>query len=236
MEAKTKPAKKYLLEFSKQDELSEHVKNLIKDEIKRRNFAKYNELVTSCNITECDRRLLYRSMGTKPETHGDTMEILSREAAKTKWLDFFEKSIKVDLKDRKLVVADEDYDINGCADGVIKIGDLLAALLIKPVPEETFKELSMGALRKDVIELMSYIWLLELQHGILIYENKNNDDFCVYHVTKYQPMIDAIKAKGKKIMSLRLHGMMVERPYKKREKECLVCEFNGKCWKEKGEK
>lgn len=224
------------LEFSKQDELSDMIKNLLKEEIKRRNSAKYIELITSCNITECDRRLLYRSSRVKPEKYEDAMEILSQETAKNKWLDFFDKSRKIKLKDRHLTVAEEEYDINGCVDGVIKIGDLLAALLIKSIPDKKFHEVSSGAVRKDVIELMSYIWLLELKNGILLYENRNNNDFCIYHVSKYQPIIDAIKQKGKKLLSMRMKGVIPERPYAKKEKECLVCEFYSKCWEEKGER
>ena len=75
--------------FVKQDEITNDIHALIKDEIKRRNFVKNNEVYSPVQITECPRRIIYRARGTKVDHNHSYRQEIIREYTKNKWIDFF---------------------------------------------------------------------------------------------------------------------------------------------------
>jgi hypothetical protein len=52
-----------------------------------------------------------------------------------------------------------------------------------------------GAFKKDVIEIMVYMWLTETKGGILLYENKDSNEYSIFYVDFYIPIINSIKKK-----------------------------------------
>jgi hypothetical protein len=214
--------------YSRKDEITEVLDAEIKNEIKRRKIPFYYGIFTPSRLTECDRRILYRANGEVIEENRLIEDFLlnrNEEYVKNKWIDFFSNSIKIKLLEKKLVVADCNYNIAGTLDCIIKKGNAEFVVLIKKQDGEPR--------RKDVIELMVYLWLAEKSHGVLIYDSNNSNKFILYHVKIFEPIIIAISNKCKKLIETKMKGELPDRPYKnEKNNECFECEFKLKCWQE----
>ena len=211
--------------YSEKDEITEVIENEIKNEIKRRNSAFSSGIFIPSRLTECDRRIFYRSIGTKIDDDRFVEDFLvekTEKYVKNKWIDFFSNTIKITLLEKNLVVTDCNYNITGMIDCIIKKGNTEFVVLIKKQDGEPK--------RKDVIELMTYLWLAEKPHGLLIYDS-NNSEFNIYRVKMFMPIIMAICKKCKKLIEIKIKGEVHNRQYKNSmSKECLKCEFKNKCW------
>lgn len=212
--------------YSKKDEVTEILDNEIKNEIKRRKMAFSSGIFIPSRLTECGRRILYRSCGENVDENRFIEDFLlnqNEKYLKNKWIDFFESSIKIKMIEKNLVVADCNYNITGTIDCIIKKGNTEFVVLIKKQDGEPR--------RKDIIELMSYLWLIEKPHGLLIYDSNNSDKFSLYHVKIFVPIITAISKKCRELIDNKIKGEVPDRPYKSKESpECLECEYNVKCW------
>jgi len=212
--------------YSKKDEITQVIENEIKNEIKRRNLAFSSGIFIPSRLTECDRRIFYHSIGTKIEDDRFVEDFLAEQTekyVKNKWIDFFSSSIKITLVEKNLVVTDCNYNITGTVDCIIKKGNTEFVVLIKNQDGEPK--------RKDIIELMTHLWLTEKPHGLLIYNPNNSHEFNVYRVKIFMPIIMAITKKCKKIIEIKMKGEMPNRQYKSdMSKECVQCEYKSKCW------
>jgi len=212
--------------YSKKDEVTEILDEEIKNEIKRRKIAFSSGIFIPSRLTECERRILYRSCGENVDENRFIEDFLlnqNEKYLKNKWIDFFESSIKIKMIEKNLVVSDCNYNITGTIDCIIKKGNTEFVVLIKKQDGEPR--------RKDIIELMSYLWLIEKPHGLLIYDSNNSDKFSLYHVKIFVPIIIAISKKCRKLIDNKIKGEVPDRPYKSKESpECLECEYNVKCW------
>jgi hypothetical protein len=131
------------------------------------------------------------------------------------------------------MVADCNFNIMGHVDAIINVSDINAVCQIKPVCEEDFiKVKDKGAFKKHVIETLVYMWLAELNDGILIYDNQNNNEYLVFHIEPYPAIIKSVKEKCFDLIKKRTIEQIPDRPYKEVSKECLECQFSKKCWKE----
>jgi len=226
-----------MLKFSKIDNKSELLDTLIKEEDARRASAPINSTFDPLTLTECPRRLLYRIVGV---SHSDLMSYLDRQhllAIKDKWLHIFEDCRKVQLMQEKVSVADAKYNITGQIDVIISFGSDIYATQIKSVCSDDFIKIKQkGAPKKDVVELVVYLWLLEEKDGLIIYNNNNNGDYIIFHIEPYQPIIKSIRSKCHELMRHKMEGSLPERPYKdSSSSECGLCEFVKMCWKQKRE-
>jgi hypothetical protein len=218
-------------EIAIKDNVTEIFSNIIIEENKRRNFDFSREVFNSCCLTECDRRILYKSRGEALEITLEFDKIDTQEAIKNKWNNFFSKSIKFSLLDKDVIVADCNYNLKGKIDGVLKIGNANFAVMIKALSEKDFVNAEKNAFRKDVIETMVNMWLLEINDGILIYENKNDNKLSLYHIIPFVQLIEACKKKCLSMLNFKMKGDLPNRPYKNNSsKECSICEFKTKCW------
>lgn len=220
--------------FSKKDILTGLMEKTIESEIKSRNFKFNNEVFYSCSITECERRIIYRANGVKSETAPSVMEAYSQQAVKNKWITFFSDSKKLKLIEKNLTVADCSVNLIGKVDGVLKLGDLLMIFMVHGLSSEEYNIIcERGARRKQIAEIMINMWLAEIPHGIIIYENKNNNEFCFYHVEPYEPIIESVRKKCLNMINFKMLGIIPTQPYKNKEsKECNMCEFVNTCWKQ----
>lgn len=219
-------------EIAVRDMATESFEKIIIEENKRRNFDFSREVFNTSCLTECDRRILYKSRGEILETLLDFSKIDAQEATKNKWNSFFSKSIKISLIDKDVVVADCNYNLKGKIDGVLKIGNANFAVMVKALSNNDFINAEKRAFRKDVIETMVNMWILEINDGIVIYENKDTNKFSLYHILPFVQLIEACKKKCLSMLNFKMKGEFPDRPYKNNDsKECLICEFKTKCWK-----
>jgi hypothetical protein len=145
--------------YSKKDDVTEIFNNEINNEIKRRKTLFFSGIFIPSRLTECGRRILYRSRGEKIDENRFREDFLinqNEKYLKNKWIDFFENSIKIKMLEKNLVVSDCNYNITGTIDCIIKKGNTEFVVLIKKQDGEP--------VRKDVIELMTYLWLIEKPH------------------------------------------------------------------------
>jgi len=212
--------------YSKKDEITDILDNEIDNEIKRRKLSFSSGIFKPNRLTECDRRLLYLANGENIEDSKFKESFLldrNEKYVKNKWIDFLENSIKIQVIEKNIVVSDCNYHITGSIDCIIKKGNTEFVVLIKNHDGELK--------RKDIIELMIYLWLVEKTHGILVYDSNSSDKYNLYHIKIFPPIIVAITNKCKKIIERKMKGEVIDRPYKNpKSSECLECEFNVKCW------
>lgn len=223
-------------EFINQDIVTDFVKNIINSKIKKRNLSFSREVFHPSNITECERRIMYRVYGEKPEIEESTLAILesiNKESDKNKWVSFFENCGKAKLIEKDFVSADCNYNLTGKIDAILQIKNLILVLAVKTLASSDFSNIEKnGALRKHVIEIMLNMWMAEIKDGILLYENGDTNEFCLYHVVPYDPILTACQKKCSKLLMFKMKGDLPDRQYKNNNsKECCICEFKSKCWK-----
>ena len=81
---------------------------------------------------------------------------------------------------------------------------------------------------------MLKMWLVEISHGIILYENRETNEICLYHVTPHPQLLESAKKKCQSLQLFKMQGVRPKRAYKNdKEKECLSCEFKITCWTQK---
>lgn len=226
------PYKNFEVPFVSDDELTEELKIIIKSEIKRRNLRFNNEVFYSRSITECERRLIYRANGERTDEVLPVMEECSQEAIKNKWISFFSDAKRVTLIAKDLDVVDNNFNLVGKVDGVLRIGNLFTILMVKGLPSNEYADvLQNGAKRKHLVEIIINMWLAEIHHGVLLYENKDNNNFHILHVEPYEAIIGAVSRKCTKMIDFKFNSKLPPRPYKNNNsKECIECGYRTACW------
>jgi len=221
-----------MLEFAKKDEQSKLLETLIEEDNDRRSASTISSTFDPRTLTECARRMLYRSYGFPHKSKLSYKDSQIEMAVKGKWLQIFNDCIQIRLAEKNVVVADSKYHIAGSINAVIDMNNTLFATQIKPVCEQDFNNIKQkGACKKDVVELMVYMWLLEIKDGLIVYDNNNNGDYEVYHIEPYIPIIKAIKLKCGNMVRNKMEESLPERSYKDSSSaECNSCEFINQCW------
>ncbi len=220
--------------FVKKDQVTTRLEQIIDGEICARSKESPKTTFSPDIITECPRKLIYGVMGNNKQNESTFyLKISSDIYTKKKWIEYFSKFKSIKLLESNLVAADCNYNMSGMIDAVISVDDVPFVVKIFPVSEERFLTIrSKGASKKDVIEVLIYMWLAELKHGLVIYENENTHKYEVFDVEPYKPIIIAVKNKCLMLSECKIKGEIPEKPYKtKTAKECRSCSFLNKCWR-----
>jgi hypothetical protein len=221
--------------FVKQDEISSLLDSIIKKENKDYRYEYPVSVFDPSHVTECPRRMIYRANGCMTENSISYPSIYNDLFAKKKWMEYFSKCKPIKIVDKNIVAADCHYNVSGNVDAILNMGDCLYVAKIQPVGQEDFSQINKkGAFKKHVVEVIVYIWLTELRDGLLLYENKNNNDYTIFHVKLYEPIIKSVTKKCLELMENKIQGIIPARPYKTKESnECMSCEFLKRCWEDK---
>ena len=219
--------------FIKQDDFSKSIDALIASENEKRSCDALSESFDSSRITECPRRLYYRSIGNVSQNKISYLEFKHQQFAKKKWLDVLGHSNKVKIVDANVEVADCNYNLTGKIDVILKCDSEIMLLNIYSLKAEDFEEVKeKGAYKKHAVEIIVNRWLVEKGESLLIYENRNNSDYIVFHIDLYNYIVEAIKKKCLMLLSHKFRGRTPSRSYKTNfSKECNNCEFSNECWK-----
>ncbi len=215
---------------------SELVKYIKKVEKKRRICPEILESFKPEHSTQCDRRILYRVLAYESDfkiPEEDNIE--KRNYYFNKWNGIFNSDENVQVLESDVLVSDMVYNVSGRIDMTLHFENhnIMSICMIRGVGDDTFKMiLENGPLKKDVITDMTYMWLAEIPNALMIYENFSQEQFEMFHVKPYNPIIQAVRDKYKGLMPYKLHGKLKDRPYENPEsKECMGCEFKNQCWK-----
>ncbi|MFA7219432.1 MAG: hypothetical protein WC119_02930 [Synergistaceae bacterium] len=219
-------------------------KSAINDEIKRGFYNFSNEVFNVRHLTECPRRIIYRANASEAEEITEEEKkskfLLDRniQFTKKKWVDLFERTKKIEILDKDVQAADCNYNIVGMADAIFKCNNLISVLKVDILkPEQYHRAKLTGGLRKQIIELMTVIWLVEVPNGILLCENQEDDEYFMSHIIPYSPILDGIRAKCNKLVEHKCLQRLPKRSYEDRDNsECVICEYKHTCWEKEGDK
>jgi CRISPR/Cas system-associated exonuclease Cas4 (RecB family) len=127
-------------------------------------------------------------------------------------------------------VFNEEYMFQGHVDGIFKLSKKFFVVDYKSMFSFQFKKLS-EPIQKHIIQIMIYIWLLDLESGFLLYENKDDQKIKMFEVSRNEKLIQSIKSRAKKLIGILDQGSVPKRPYpNKNDKHCKKCAFRKMCW------
>jgi hypothetical protein len=217
--------------FVKQDRISIALSgDLAKDNEKRSSENKGTVLKPS-QITQCPRRMFYRSQGIEHECDNSFAEGCSLKALADKWIYMLGKCNSVNVVDEHIVVAHAKYNLSGSIDAYVEFDGYMFMVKVKPTDIDRVR--LTGAKRKDVVEVVTYLWMTELKDALLIYEDINGSGYKIFHIEPYAPIINTVKSKCSSLINSQLSG--VEPPRLKgvtetdEVSECKRCEHSYKC-------
>jgi len=225
------------LDFVKVDNVSSFLDSLIQD-VSKKNKENLVSTFSPFDLAMCPRRLIYLSNGKKHDFYRNTyFEDNNRQFLCRKWISYLEKSSKIKVLKKEESIADANCNLAGKLDAVINMGGHIFSVKFKFVNSLDFSKVTKDKpFKRDIIESMTYSWLAETEGGLLIYENNDTQDYLVFHVKNYKPIIQSIKEKCVDLYGYKVKGVIPVRAYKNKiSKECKQCEFKVSCWKE-GEK
>lgn len=206
--------------------------------IKRNSICKIQSLFNSSEITQCPVKLYYKSTGLKVDdiNKGNVIGI-SEIFIKRKWIQILKKLEGISILAEDVQLSDSNYNLSGKADAVVLIENKKYILNVFPVKEDVFINVNKnGAIRKNVIEIITNMWLAEIKEGLMLYENKNSDEYLVLKVKLFKPIIESVKSKASLLFKKIFENKTPDMIYKNSENtECESCLFVSKCW-EKMEK
>ena len=215
------------------DEVSTFLTSSIKNSLKSRNFSVFGEVFNAENMTECDRRILYRSYSTEEDQKTSLEQRWQVENIKKKWIVFLSSLPHVKLLEENVIVSDANFQLTGTIDGIFKIGEKPVVVDIVNITHKEYEDLEKnGPTRKNIVKIMLKMWMSEIKHSILVYEDNDNGKFKVFHITPFKPIVDSVCSKCAKNLQYKIHGKLPDRMYISKDcAECNVCEFNQRCWK-----
>lgn len=213
------------------DFLHEHIEN----SFSHRNYEVNGEVYNSCEITECDRRLLFRVNNTETSIKYSRKYNIDQKAIKDKWISILSGINEIHIKEKYYLVADCNYNLSGLVDCIAKVGKKHVVFSIWQIPTEKYNNISASnykIVRKNIVDILVKMWLSELKHGILILEDSSTNQYKILHITPYEPVIQSVCSKCKKLEEYRLFSKLPDRSYKNSDNvECKLCEYKDICWK-----
>jgi len=185
-------------------------------------------------IHRCSRQQILRSRSSA--TRKNVNKVFHENAIKNKWTEILRACKKVRIVENKPMLADTNCNITVIADVVIEFKDNIYIVNVVSVDSQIFSKVKdNGPRRKDVITMQAYIWLSELEKGIIIYEDISNQQYDVFLVRKDILMINAIETKLKKLTSFQISGVIPDVPDDINKIECESCEHKQTCKKQLGD-
>jgi len=213
--------------FVIQDEHTKTFKNAIEKVFKRT----YNDICTgvinTSEITKCDRKIYYRI--TTTEDSKDLKLDKHRKVMIDKWHEILKNS-GYDPIESYYHASDHNYNIFAKIDFICRISELPVVLMVEEVDNLTFK--NAIAKRPHVVQLMTQMWLSEVNDGFLIYEDALTKEINVFHILPDVSVLNAVKGKLRTLRSNKMMGILPERKYEtSNSKECRECCFIDRCWR-----
>jgi hypothetical protein len=217
--------------FIKQDEMARSFREAIEKVITRKASSRPAMVFESSCMAQCWRRLLYNANGVDVEKKLSYMDLKNAEYAQKKWVDILSTVPKVTIVDTNVEVSDCNFNLNGVIDVVFRLDSEIRLLHIHLLTQEEFvRVFDKGPFKKHVIEAMVNAWLIEKGESLLMYENGATNEYVVFHVSVFLPIIETVKSQCRKLLDSMLKNRIPERPYNKAAEECSQCEFANHCW------
>ena len=136
------------------------------------------------------------------------------------------------LHDSEVFFANYDIvPIRGSADGILNFGKRIPYEL-KSINKEryAFRQLHNKPDDNTYRQLQLYMWALAFEVSIVIYENKDNQEFLIFVVEYDEKFVAKELEKRRKIYQLYQEGKRPPRPYKRESRACSDCPLETYCW------
>ena len=217
--------------FVKQDGISISLSKDLHADNEKRSNANKRTVFNPSQITQCPRRMFYRTRGIEHKCDNSFLEEISLKSLADKWIYRFKKCNSIKLIDEHILVAHAQYNLNGTVDAYVEFINEMYMVKVKPANINEIKD--KGAKRKDVVEVVTYLWMAELQDALLIYDDMAGRGYEIFHVEPYAPIINTVKNKCSNLIQSQLSG--VEPPRLKgvtvssEVEECYNCEHSYTC-------
>jgi hypothetical protein len=98
------------------------------------------------------------------------------------------------LKETEVPITNAEYEIRGHADGIVEIGGVKGILEIKSINSQGFYGL-FEPKSEHLIQVNVYMFCSGIPRGVLLYENKNDQELKEFFVKQDQAILDPILAK-----------------------------------------
>ncbi len=131
----------------------------------------------------------------------------------------------------EIPVTHEDPPIEGTADGIINL-DGHKLIELKSISNEGFHYRKLHNKPKDdhFRQAQIYMRCLDLPSGLVIYENKNNQEILPIFIERDDEFIDKLFKKYRGIYEAYLKQEIPTQPYKRSSAKCADCALADKCW------
>lgn len=114
------------------------------------------------------------------------------------------------LKEIECPVENREYEIRGRVDGILEIDGKKGVLEIKSINSQGFYGLFEPD-EKHLIQVNVYMFCLEIPRGVILYENKDNQDLKEFFVKQnpevIQPVLEKIKLVQNWILMGKVEGV-----------------------------
>lgn len=140
------------------------------------------------------------------------------------------------LKAEKEIIS-EDPPIFGYADLIIKWQGEEVVGEIKTTMQESFvsKKHKMKPAGYHLLQVLLYMWVLDLNKGFLLYENKNMQNMLVIPVTWNAENKKLVEDTIEWLRTVRSNweaGTLPKRPFTQKSPACKSCPFKTHCWED----
>lgn len=201
------------------DKLVCYLKDKINLYLEPRNFLKNTEIFNSEHITECDRRIIYRSFVNICEKQ-EKIKNYNNISFKNKWIDLLINLDEFEYVKSNFLAYDGNFNLHGNIDLVLRKNN-------KPILFSFINDKELQ--RKYEVDIILKLWMSEIQHGIIILENTNQYD--IFHYKCFKPIVISACKKCKDLLNYKIKGVLPEKKYEERNSvECSNCEYNKICW------
>jgi len=209
------------------NKISGVILSLVERLIINKNKSQVSSSFWTSKITKCPRRLIKDSNNTHVVN-----SVAYEYPYSFKWEECFKLSdSNLELITVNKEVSDWNYSLKGIVDFIVKFDDQPYCVMIKQLKKESdvTDVRQKKGFRNDIVELVSNMWLSEIENGILIYDGFNQT--YILHVLPNNEIINAIKSKCQFLSDHKLLGKIPEKPYAKISKECEMCDYKKECWR-----
>lgn len=218
------------------DDIVNELLKSIDDHLEKRNSPEIKKVggFHPSYTNQCSRYWYYLFEGTEMTTafRPQTYRIFDNGHAVHDRLYGYLREIGI-LVEEEIPVTHDDPPIEGTADGIIDL-DGHKLIELKSISNEGFHYRKLHNKPKDdhFRQAQIYMRCLNLDSGLVIYENKNNQEILPIFMDRDDVFIDKLFKKYKGIYESFLKKEIPVQPYKRSSARCADCALAAKCWSE----
>lgn len=181
----------------------------------------------------CKRRwvLLFRGAEYEKKFNDRTQRIFDNgHAVHDRWRKYFE-DMGILVEGEVEVKINDPVPIRGHADGILDWnGHRLYELKSINSNRFEFRRMYKKPDEKTYLQAQMYLYSLNLNVGIVIYENKNTQEVLMFEIEKDDAVIQKELRRLTKIYNMYKEDKLPARPYKRESDNCSQCDLERYCW------